>query len=105
MSDDNFKSVDKIVFEIAGLLDSTLRNAARGVQLEELQVDYLNNWLNKEKDPLKKELLQTTLNYLKKETMNNNMEAHRVLQENGDGIKASMDFLKGMFPNMTLSLN
>tara|TARA_B100000212_G_C27245738_1_gene477976 strand:+ start:564 stop:803 length:240 start_codon:yes stop_codon:yes gene_type:complete len=52
MSDDNFKSVDKIVFEIAGLLDSTLRNAARGVQLEELQVDYLNNWLNKEKDPL-----------------------------------------------------
>lgn len=52
MSDDNFKSVDKIVFEIAGLLDSTLRNAARGVHLEELQVDYLNNWLNKEKDPL-----------------------------------------------------
>ena len=52
MSDYNFKSVDKIVFEIAGLLDSTLRNAARGVQLEELQVDYLNNWLNKEKDPL-----------------------------------------------------
>ncbi|NCX70793.1 MAG: hypothetical protein EBW86_09440 [Rhodobacteraceae bacterium] len=52
MSDDNFKSVDKIVFEIAGLLDSTLRNAARGIELEELQVDYLKNWLNKEKDPL-----------------------------------------------------
>ena len=52
MSDDNFKSVDKIVFEIAGLLDSTLRNAARSVQLEELQLDYLKNWLNKEKDPL-----------------------------------------------------
>ena len=52
MSDDNFKSVDKVVFEIAGLLDSTLRNAARSVQLEELQLDYLKNWLNKEKDPL-----------------------------------------------------
>ena len=52
MSDDNFKSVDKLVFEIAGLLDSTLRNAARSVQLEELQLDYLKNWLNKEKDPL-----------------------------------------------------
>ena len=52
MSDDNFKSVDKMVFEIAGLLDSTLRNAARGIELEELQVDYLKNWLNKEKDPL-----------------------------------------------------
>lgn len=52
MSDDNFKSVDQVVFEIAGLLDSTLRNAARGIELEELQVDYLKNWLNKEKDPL-----------------------------------------------------
>jgi oligoribonuclease (3'-5' exoribonuclease) len=52
MSDDNFKSVDQVVFEIAGLLDSTLRNAARGIDFEELQVDYLKNWLNKEKDPL-----------------------------------------------------
>ena len=52
MSDDNFKSVDKTVFEVAGLLDSTLRNAARSVNLEELQIDYLKNWLNKEKDPL-----------------------------------------------------
>ena len=52
MSNDNFKSIDKLVFEIAGLLDSTLRNAARGIELEELQVDYLKNWLNKEKDPL-----------------------------------------------------
>lgn len=52
MADDNFKSVDKTVFEIAGLLDGTLRNAARSVQLEELQLDYLKNWLNKEKDPL-----------------------------------------------------
>ena len=52
MADDNFKSVDKTVFEIAGLLDGTLRNAARSVQLEELQLDYLKNWLNKEEDPL-----------------------------------------------------
>ncbi len=52
MADDNFKSVDKTVFELAGLLDSTLRNAARGVELTELQTDYLKNQLNKEKDPL-----------------------------------------------------
>jgi len=52
MSDDNFKSVDKAVFEIAGLLDSTLRNAVRGIELSELQLDYLKNQLNKEKDPL-----------------------------------------------------
>ena len=54
---------------------------------------------------LKSELLQTTLNYLKKETKETNMEAHRILQESGGGIQASMDFLKGMFPSMTLSLN
>ena len=49
---DNFKNIDKVVFEIAGLLDSTLRNAGRGVNFEELEVDYLKNWLNKEKDPV-----------------------------------------------------
>ena len=48
----NFKNIDKVVFEIAGLLDSTLRNAARGTNFEELEVDYLKNWLNKEKDPV-----------------------------------------------------
>ena len=52
MADDKFKAVDKVVFEIAGLLDGTLRNAARSVQLEELELDYLKNWLNKEQDPL-----------------------------------------------------
>ncbi len=52
MADDNFKSVDKTIFELAGLLDSTLRNAARGVEFTELQTDYLKNQLNKEKDPL-----------------------------------------------------
>lgn len=51
MADDKFKAVDKVVFEIAGLLDGTLRNAARSVQFEELELDYLKNWLNKEKDP------------------------------------------------------
>ena len=52
MSDDNFKTLDKVVFEIAGLLDSTLRNAARPLEFTELQSDYLKNWLNKEKDPI-----------------------------------------------------
>ena len=51
MTDDKFKAVDKVVFEIAGLLDGTLRNAARSVHFEELELDYLKNWLNKEKDP------------------------------------------------------
>ena len=54
---------------------------------------------------LNNELLQTTLNYLKKETKETNMEAHRILQENMDGIQVSMDFLKEMFPSLTVSLN
>ncbi|OUX36605.1 MAG: hypothetical protein CBE33_05270 [Candidatus Pelagibacter sp. TMED273] len=54
---------------------------------------------------LNNELLQTTLNYLKKETKETNMEVYKTLQESGDGIQASMDLLKGMFPNMTVSLN
>tara|TARA_B100001113_G_C21099960_1_gene618286 strand:+ start:1012 stop:1251 length:240 start_codon:yes stop_codon:yes gene_type:complete len=52
MSDSNFKNIDKTVFEIAGLLDSVLRNAARSESFEELELDYLKNWLNKEKDPV-----------------------------------------------------
>ncbi len=52
MSDSNFKNIDKTVFEIAGLLDSVLRNASRSESFEELELDYLKNWLNKEKDPV-----------------------------------------------------
>ncbi|BAQ92932.1 hypothetical protein [uncultured Mediterranean phage uvMED] len=54
---------------------------------------------------LNEELLQTTLNYLKKETKQTSMEVHKLLQKNMDGIQVSMDFLKEMFPSLTLSLN
>ena len=48
----NFENVDKVVFTIAGLLDANLRVAGLNQNFSELELDYLKNWLNKEKDPL-----------------------------------------------------
>lgn len=51
MSD--FKHVDKRVYEIAAMLDSMLRVVTSSAPFtDELELDYLKNWLNKEKDPL-----------------------------------------------------
>ena len=48
-----FESIDKHVFAIAALLDAQLRMAGINAgSFEELEVDYLKNCLNKEKDPL-----------------------------------------------------
>ena len=47
-----FENIDKQVFAIAGLLDAHLRMAGLNTSFEELELDYLKNWLNKEKDPL-----------------------------------------------------
>lgn len=48
-----FKHVDKRVYEVAALLDSMLRVSAGATPVtDELEMDYLKNWLNKEKDPL-----------------------------------------------------
>ena len=44
-----FESIDKHVFAIAALLDAQLRMAGINAgSFEELEVDYLKNWLNKE---------------------------------------------------------
>ena len=49
----DFKHVDKRVYEIAAMLDSMLRVAAGATPVtDELERDYMKNWLNKEKDPL-----------------------------------------------------
>mgnify|MGYP003123206049 FL=1 len=47
-----FENIDKHVFAIAGLLDAQLRLAGLNASFEEIELDYLKNWLNKEKDPL-----------------------------------------------------
>ena len=48
-----FLAIDKQVFAIAGLLDAQLRVAGLNAgDFSELELDYLKNWLNKEKDPV-----------------------------------------------------
>ena len=47
-----FENIAKHVFAIAGLLDAQLRLAGLNASFEEIELDYLKNWLNKEKDPL-----------------------------------------------------
>lgn len=52
---------------------------------------------------LNNELLQTTLNYLSQELPKQmTMEQRQTLAENGVGIKASMESLKGMLRSMTI---
>ncbi len=48
-----FKNIDKVVFNIAGALDGNLRVFGHvATSFNDLELDYLKNWLNKEKDPL-----------------------------------------------------
>lgn len=55
---------------------------------------------------LNKELLKTTLNYLSKEAPKElTTEQLQTLEKNGDGFNQSMESLKEMLQNLTISLN
>lgn len=54
---------------------------------------------------LNNELLKTTLNYLEREAKDTTTHQQLHLQKNGDGIKASMELLRGMLPSLRASLN
>jgi len=48
-----FSDVKKKVFSIASLIDSQLRVASMGLEFDEVETDYLENWLkSKEVDPI-----------------------------------------------------
>ena len=48
-----FSDVRKKVFSIASLIDSQLRVASMGLEFDEVETDYLDNWLkSKEVDPI-----------------------------------------------------
>jgi len=51
-AENKFAHVDKAVFALASALDSTLRVQSQIFAFEDLDEDYLNNWLQKEKDPV-----------------------------------------------------
>jgi hypothetical protein len=53
MAEENkFKHVDKAVFTLASALDASLRVQSLIFVFEDLETDYLRNWLQKEKDPV-----------------------------------------------------
>ena len=53
MAEENkFKHVDKAVFTLASSLDASLRVQSLIFAFEDLETDYLRNWLQKEKDPV-----------------------------------------------------
>ena len=53
MAEENkFKHVDKAVFTLASALDASLRVQSLIFVFEDLEIDYLRNWLQKEKDPV-----------------------------------------------------
>ena len=51
-NENKFKHVDKAVFTLASAIDANLRVQANIFSFEDLESDYLKNWLNKEKDPI-----------------------------------------------------
>jgi hypothetical protein len=51
-AENKFAHVDKAVFALASALDSTLRVQSQIFHFEDMDEDYLNNWLQKEKDPV-----------------------------------------------------
>ena len=53
MAEENkFAHVDKAVFTLASALDAQLRVLTMNTSFEDLESDYLKNWLNREKDPV-----------------------------------------------------
>ena len=51
-AENKFAHVDKAVFALASALDSTLRVQSQIFSFEDMEEDYLTNWLQKEKDPV-----------------------------------------------------
>jgi hypothetical protein len=53
MAEENkFGHVEKAVFTLASAIDAQLRVNTMSVNFEDLEIDYLRNWLNREKDPI-----------------------------------------------------
>ena len=53
MPQGEFDKIKTQVFAIASLIDSQLRVSAMGVQLDDIQTDFLDNWLKTgEMDPI-----------------------------------------------------
>jgi|TARA_R110002074_G_scaffold101082_2_gene218230 hypothetical protein len=58
--DTNMDKVDKKVLKLAALLDATMRFHVEEFDLDEMEINYIQTWLRKERDPLLVTILATT---------------------------------------------
>ena len=57
--DTSMDAVDKKVLKLAALIDTTIRFHCADMNLDEMEKNYVNTWLRKEKDPLLVTILAT----------------------------------------------
>ena len=57
--DTNMDIIDKKVLKLAALVDTTIRFHVDDMELDEMEKNYVNTWLRKEKDPLLVVILAT----------------------------------------------
>jgi methyl coenzyme M reductase beta subunit len=57
-----FANVDKAVFLLASAIDAQLRVQSLVFAFQDLEADYLRNWLQKEKDPVLGTVIAQLLN-------------------------------------------
>ena len=57
--DTNMDKVDNKVLKLAALMDTTIRFHSADMELDEMEKNYVNTWLRKEKDPLLVVILAT----------------------------------------------
>jgi len=58
--DTNMDKVDKKVLKLAALLDANMRFHVEDFGLDEMEMNYIQTWLRKERDPLLVTILATT---------------------------------------------
>ena len=58
--DTNMDKVDKKVLKLAALIDTTIRFHVGDFGLDEMEMNYIQTWLRKERDPLLVSILATT---------------------------------------------
>ena len=58
--DTNMDAVDKKVLKLAALIDTTIRFHVQDFDLDEMEMNYIQTWLRKERDPLLVSILATT---------------------------------------------
>ena len=58
--DTNMDAVDKKVLKLAALIDTTIRFHVQDFGVDEMDMNYIQTWLRKERDPLLVSILATT---------------------------------------------